>query len=143
VFFLFKVEAEVEVEVGEAVVHIDMPVFVVEGVEPEGHASEIFVVVIDQSKACDEVDVELVEAEMSELGVLLGGGACRDVVGVVVGDVVGQSWREGDAEEEVLGEDPVVGVSEVDGIVVVFHGIEKERRVNIGCEGRVDLLIVE
>ena len=142
-FFLFKVEAEVEVEVGEAVVHIDMPVFVVEGVEPEGHAREIFVVVIDQSKACDEVDVELVEAEMAELGVLLGCGASRDVVGVVVGDVVCQSRREGDAEEEVLGEDPVVGVSEVDGIVVVFHGIEEERRVDIGSEGRIDLLIVE
>ena len=79
-------------EVCEAVVHVDMAVAVVEGMEAERHAEEMLVVVIDKPHTCDEVDVELVEAEMPEFRVAFGVRAVCDFVGVVERDVVSQSW---------------------------------------------------
>ena len=61
--------------------------------EAECHSEEVFVVVVDEPHASDEVDVELVEAEMPELCVLLLHGSVGNVVGVIEGDVVGQSRR--------------------------------------------------
>ena len=93
-FFLLEVDSGIEMEVCEAVVHVDMSVTVVERMETERHSEEMFVVVIDKSHTCDEVDVELVEAEVAELGVLFLVRAVCDFVGVVERDVVSQSWGE-------------------------------------------------
>ena len=69
-FLPSEVHADVEPDVAEAVVHADLAVAVVEGVELERHAGEVAGVVIDYGHSRDEVEVQLVEREMSEDGVL-------------------------------------------------------------------------
>ena len=113
-FFLLEIDSSIEMEVSEAVVHVDMAVTVVERMETERHSEEPLVVVIDKSHTCDEVDVELVETEMSELGVLFLVRPVCNFVGVVKCDIIGKSRRERYAKKPVFCEHPVVCIAEIE-----------------------------
>ena len=50
---------------------------------------------------------------------------------IVVGDIVCKAWAELSAEQKILGKYPVVGVAEIDVIIVVDNGIEEQGLVDI------------
>lgn len=112
-----------------------MLVLVVEGVDDEGKSCKVFRVVIHQAQSDDVVDAEFAELEpRKQVALVVFFLGSRRVFRVVVRHVVGKTRTERCAEEEVLGEDPVVGVAEVDVVVVVDDGVEQQRLVDVWAQ---------
>ena len=87
----------------------------------EGESGKVFCVVIHQAKSYNIVHAEFSELEprkqIARFLFFFLWQWC--MLCVVVRHIVGEAWAERCAEEEILGEHPVVGIAKVDVVVVV------------------------
>ncbi len=123
---LLEVETDVEIKRTEGVVEAHLLVVMVEGVEDERCAGIPLRVVIDEAQTPDEVDAEVVVAEVEETVQFGLGNVLVGILTIDIHDVVGDGRRERRTDEPVAAWHPVVCIAEVDAVVVVLDFVEVE-----------------